>query len=493
MINVEKLLAQTGPGRMSNTAYDTAWVARLGEVRTTLSDRALGWVSEHQLEDGSWGAEHTFYYHDRVNCTLAAMIALTHRGRRANDRRQIDRGMQALERITAGATQGLMADPNGSTVGFEMIAPTLVVEAESLGILHRQGERILGRLARKRAAKLAALAGRRVSREVTVAHSAEMAGVDGQSLLDVDNLQEMNGSVGHSPSATAYFALQVRRQDERALSYLQSVVKDDGGAPNVAPFDVFEPAWVLWNLALPGLPSAAALKLCQPHLDALQQAWIPGRGVGIAAGYTPKDGDDTGLVYEVLAKYGRSVDLESVLAYEMAGYFRCFDLEADPSISANIHILGALRQAGYTGRHASVQKILSFLRQTRTPQGFWFDKWHASPYYATSHAVIACAGCDDELVRPAVDWLLSTQNTEGSWGFYQPTAEESAYALQALGVWRRNGRQVPQAAFRMGARWLEDHDGQPYPPLWIGKALYSPELVIESAIACALAMAEQKG
>jgi halimadienyl-diphosphate synthase len=70
MINVEseiqKLLKEIGPGRMSSTAYDTAWVARLGEVDQDLSNQAMEWLSENQLPDGSWGAKDIFYYHDRV-------------------------------------------------------------------------------------------------------------------------------------------------------------------------------------------------------------------------------------------------------------------------------------------------------------------------------------------------------------------------------------------------------------------------------------------
>src|SRR5574339_500503 len=198
---ITQLIEQIGPGHMASTAYDTAWVARLGEIDWNLSSRALAWLAEHQLPDGSWGAPAPMYYHDRVLCTLAAMIALSYRGRRGHDKVQIEHGKFALERITSRATEGLMADPNGATVGFEMIAPTLVAEAEKLGIIKRQGDRILGRLSRQRAKKLAFLKDHMISRHVTIAFSAEMAGLDGKHMLDNENLQEGNGSVGLSPSA----------------------------------------------------------------------------------------------------------------------------------------------------------------------------------------------------------------------------------------------------------------------------------------------------
>jgi len=112
---IHQLLKEIGPGRMSSTAYDTAWIARLGEMDWELSSRALNWIWENQLPDGSWGARESFYYHDRFISTLAAMIALTYLNKRQQDRKQIERGLLALEKIVAGAPRGLQADPNGAS------------------------------------------------------------------------------------------------------------------------------------------------------------------------------------------------------------------------------------------------------------------------------------------------------------------------------------------------------------------------------------------
>src|SRR6185436_3165605 len=174
-----ELIDKIGPGHMASTAYDTAWVARLGEIDWSLSSHALAWLAENELPDGSWGAPATMYYHDRVLCTLAAMIALSYRGRRGHDKVQIEKGKLALERIVGGATLGLQSDPNEATDGFEMIAPTLAAEAEKLGIIKRQGDRILGRLSKLRTKKLSFLQDNMISRNVTMAFSAEMAGTDG--------------------------------------------------------------------------------------------------------------------------------------------------------------------------------------------------------------------------------------------------------------------------------------------------------------------------
>lgn len=483
---ITQLIDQIGPGHMASTAYDTAWAARLGEIDWSISSRSLAWLAENQLPDGSWGASELMYYHDRVLCTLAAMIALHVRGRRGRDKAQIEKGKYALERIVGAATAGLQSDPNGATVGFEMIAPTLTAEAEKLGIIQNQGNRILGRLSKQRAKKLSFIQGKMISRHLTMAFSAEMAGVDGQHMLDVENLQEYNGSVGVSPSATAYFATYVRKGDPASLNYLHSILKPDGGLPNVAPFDVFEIAWTLWNLSLiPGLNLAGRLR---PHLAFLSKSWHPKVGVGFADGYSVKDSDDTGLVYDTLLRYGIEKDLGAVLSYEEKDHFRCFDLEANPSISANIHVLGALGQSGLNEKNASVNKILHFLWKARGQQPYWSDKWHSSRYYATSHAIIACAGLANHIVSESVEWILNTQNPDGSWGTYIPTAEETAYAIQALWVWNQKVDRIPKSVFKNGARWLKEHMYQPYPPLWIGKCLYGPNFVIHSAVVSALAL-----
>jgi halimadienyl-diphosphate synthase len=488
---VQKLLKEIGPGKMSSTAYDTAWVARLGEYDWELSNKAINWLCENQLFDGSWGAAQPFYYHDRVICTLSAMIALTYQGRRAKDRTQIEKGLLALERVTSGATQGLAADPNGATIGFEMIAPTLVAEAERLGIIKQQGERILGRMARLREIKMAKLAGRKINRMVTPAFSSEMAGNDGQAILDTDNLQEANGSVAHSPSATAYFARHLKPGDPRALAYLHEWAAPDGGIPDDDPFDVFEPAWVLWNLQLIPDFNARFCELYKPQLDRLQHNWDPQGGIAHAIEYTPKDSDDSALTFEMLTSFGRNVDIGGVLSYEEDEYFRCFALEANPSISANIHVLGAIRSAGFEREHPSVKKILKFLHRTRNDSGFWADKWHASPYYATAHAIIIVQNYDKQLCNNAIEWIVNTQNADGSWGFYSPTTEETAYAIQALCVWKRSNGKVPSECIERGLNWLIQHANPPYPPLWIGKALYAPELVVRSTILSAIQLGKQ--
>ncbi len=488
MRDVIGVLTEMGPGFMANTAYDTAWVARLWDIDFELSTNALEWICNNQLADGSWGAKEVFYYHDRVISTLSAMISLTHRGRRASDKRQIENGLYALEKIIDHATKGLSETPSGPTVGFELIAPTLVSEAERLGIIKQQGDRILGRLKKLREIKMSKLAGVTINRYITAAFSTEMAGIDSQNLLDIDNLQEPNGSVAYSPSSTAYFATYLKPGNNKALEYLHNV-SQDGGLPNFAPFDIFERCWVLWNFSLLENFTAEARNLIQSHIEYLKQRWINKAGIGFATGCVLYDSDDISVMQRVLLRFDEKTDIDVTLGYEEPRYFRCVQHEASPSVGVNVHILGALKLAGYEKDHPSIQKIINFLKTSQTNGGYWFDKWHISPYYITSHVVIECLDYEKELCEDAIRWILQTQNANGSWGYFGfPTAEETAFCLQALKFWRNNGYKVPQGRIEIATTWLKENCEPPYPWMWLAKTLYYPELIIQSSILTALAL-----
>jgi halimadienyl-diphosphate synthase len=83
-----------------------------------------------------------------------------------------------------------------------------------------------------------------------------------------------------------------------------------------------------------------------------------------------------------------------------------------------------------------------------------------------------------------VRWLIRTQRPDGSWGFSeQSTAEETAYCLQALLFWDKNVDHIDAGVLDFGVQYLLEHfQDQTHPPLWIGKSLYTPVQVVNSAI-----------
>jgi halimadienyl-diphosphate synthase len=487
--DARQMLAELGPGKRQGTIYDTAWLARTIDYNRELGGQAMDWLSMNQLPDGSWGAASPLSYHDRVICTLAAMIALHRHGRRARDQRQIEHGLAALTRLVRGATRGLTADPSAATVGFEWIVPTLVAEAESHGILQNQAGRILGRMAGYRAMFIAALHPGSIWRGSHLAYAAELAGKDHLELVDGERLQEMNGSVACSPAATAYFALEIKPGDAGAIAYLQRAAPQSL-APHRIPFELQERVHVLWNLSRADLDESIVV-LVRAHLAQLRALWQPGSGLGVSAECSAVEGELSCAGFELMARFGVAVDLGGVLSFEDLEYFRRYPVDPSTSVLTNAHALGALRQAGYDSQHPTVQKIFRYLERTRTADGFWNDSSHFSPYYATSKVVMVNAGWPAFDLVPSVQWIQQTCRANGSWGAYQPTAEETAYCLQALCVWKKSGGEVSGEMLRRGADWLKAHREVPHASLWIGKCLYSPDVIIRSAVLSALLMVEQ--
>jgi halimadienyl-diphosphate synthase len=141
-----------------------------------------------------------------------------------------------------------------------------------------------------------------------------------------------------------------------------------------------------------------------------------------------------------------------------------------------------------------LDKAVRYLERARTDGTFWFDKWHASPYYTTGHAILALRD-HPELTLAATRWTERTQRADGSWGHYGTgTAEETAYAVQALACQRQRGYAVDPRAVQRGAAFLErspERRARAYTPLWIGKTLYTPPIVVHSTVIGALALVEE--
>ena len=100
--------------------------------------------------------------------------------------------------------------------------------------------------------------------------------------------------------------------------------------------------------------------------------------------------------------------------------------------------------------------------------------------------MLAAQGIADELFACTGGWLLETQRPDGSWGQYEGTSEETAYALQALLTLRPAAPALESALARGAAYLAERFDDTDYPELWIGKGLYTPYAIVRSAIISAL-------
>ena len=483
--DARQLLNELDQTAMSNTAYDTAWIARVPSAidsSTPAFPEALDWLRRNQYPNGSWGAK-IEYYHDLIISTLAAIVALAKQRDGLQDAKAIRRGENYIQQNI----QNLHRDPY-DTVGFELILPTLLQEAQRLGLVLPYDR--CNKYDRMREEKLRLIPSEMFySREVTTAHSLEFMG----SELDLDragDIQEENGSFGNSPSATAYFLAECQ-DDPAARRYLSEVVNIGGGmAMPLHPVEIFNQSWVLYNLDLAGLLDELREE-AKVHLDSLHRAWDPQRGLGFSHQYSVPDLDDTAVVFKLLRQAGYEVNPSVFNAFERDNHFMCFPYERNPSMGVHVHLLDALRICpDYEHQPRLVDKTLNFYR-TRLRHADWFDKWHASPYYILCHAVIATLGYDNELAREMVNCILRGQRQDGSWGYFGPTSEETAYCLQALLMYHKQVDPVDRAVTYHAAQYLYDHyQLQEYPLLWIDKCLYTPQQIVRSAILSALWMYE---
>jgi halimadienyl-diphosphate synthase len=479
------ILSSVGDGEMSPCAYDTAWVARVpnpANPEEPLFPASYNWLLEHQRPDGSWGGAITFP-HDRVMTTLAALLALSN----SSFRRQESEIAARRAVVYLNRERPNLRDDVTETVGFELILPELVRQAKGLGIsLPYDDWEFVEALKADKLSRIPPIAV--YGAPTTLTHSLEYLGERLAPKL-VGRSRAPNGSYGASPSATAY--VQIHAPDEDAVAYLRSVpdVMTTGGVIDVYPINVFETAWVLQSLA----PLEDALPEYDEAARSLLGYWTP-EGVSFTDSGMATDADDSAVTIAVLRSRGLPSNPDVFSLFEGDQYFFCFPFERNQSVRANAGVLEALKLFESTPDHRRmILKLVHYLRGSPRGDQYWIDKWHASPFYATSRVIAALSGLDNALVRRSVQWVLDQQHENGAWGFGEGTAEETAYAVEALIAGRTADAalaSIVAPALADSVAYLVDQLFAPdRPELWVGKALYTPRKVVEAAIVGALAKA----
>ena len=482
---VDELLTSDLSQFAQATDYDTCWAARLTNPDGSLAyPHLLEALMERQHPDGSWGSR-TAYVHDRMISTLAVVLLLGLVGKRKRDREQGSAGVGYIWRQASRLEHDVQP-----TVGFEMILPALLAEGKELGLDLPYAQ--LQHYEARRAEKLSVLPARGLFKSKTTAlHSLE-AFAGRVDLDDASTLLLEDGSMAGSPSATAWFLGQFpdwRTRYPQSTAYLENLLRiNDSGLPAMAPCAIFARTWVLYYLYQGGLLDDRE-DLLRPHYRYLREHWHPG-GVGFSP-YMFPDSDDTSMTLLALHRAGYDVDGTPLLAYERDEHFAVFEYELHPSISANLHILEALETLPRSDRQRVRDKIIDYVFRERRPGGYWVDKWHGSVYYPTSQALMALLPHAPNRMDVSLNWLLSTQRTEGSWGQYAPTVEETALVLLPLLLYRRAGWPIPERPLRLAARYLLSNQGsceQDYTELWTAKVLYAPSSIIRSVTLAALGL-----
>ena len=487
--------------RMSPSIYDVAWILRLRLPDGSLfRPEYLNWLLERQHEDGSWGADIRYYHHDRIICTLACAVALS-------EQEQTPQIREAIRRSEVFMWQNahlMHRDPAFTElVGYELIFPSLMDDARARGMNIPDHNFGIGELKNE---KLRLIPPEMLySRNLTTVHSLEFLGLN-VSAAQLHNAVFDNGSLGNSPSATAFYLLACKRQGQTpnpaAWSYLERVLSRYDPTSYLHPFRNFEILWVLNNFMVNGGYELNHAWLTTNLLEKLEKD-VERRGVSLDDEFGIPDADCTSVAYYLLGLSGRYPDPTSLTQYEVPGekYFRTYHFERNVSVSTNIHALDALRlMPQYPGRDEVVENVTRMLLRRRRFNLFWTDKWHASPYYATAYALLTLVDGNAEIRRickDSIDWFSHSQRMDGSWGFFNKgSMEETAYAMLALQKAYDYG-MVREDILHRGAAYLVSmlekiNPQTDYEELWLGKCLYAPYDIVHSAILAALMGQEVK-
>ncbi|MFF2324894.1 MULTISPECIES: prenyltransferase/squalene oxidase repeat-containing protein [unclassified Streptomyces] len=460
--------------------------------------RRITYLLEQQAPDGSWGEGPLPY---RLLPTLSAVeaaLAVLRRGATS---------AEVTGRLTTAAHKGLdvlrslppvSAWPD--TAAAEILIPSLVAEInEKLDSLAAdEGMPGLGGLRLPvpdgfHGSAPAAVAKRYESADnlpVKFHHTFE--GMD--SYIPPTLVPDIEGLLGSSPAATAARAARSPAATAQAVADLTAVAQRyDGLFPEAAPLRVVERLWVAAALARAHLPAGAL-----PAIRGWAEEIYDPEGVRGAPGLMT-DADDTAMSVLVASLVGLPYDPAPLDLFHNGSHYDCYIGEDTGSVTANAHALQALMsylrrfptaEATYGPRAA---KLSDWLIGRQQPDGRWTDKWHASPYYATERCVTGLTrhgGHDaSKAVQAAAAWTADTQRADGSWGVWDSTVEETAYAVKIL---LNAATPTPQhtRALDLAESYLRaaSDPSHRHPALWHDKTLYAPTAVIEAEVLAAREM-----
>jgi halimadienyl-diphosphate synthase len=509
-------LADEPWGQVSASVYETGRLVALSPGLTG-HDRRVDHLLRTQRPDGGWGSPEPGYALVPTLSATDALLSTLRSGELGAEDVAATVGLRTLFRWLRGP--GALTGPDLPDLpAIELIVPSLVGSinrrldelrdppqaagwwpgAERLcspaGIDGTPLELIRGRLA----------SGRDVPQKLL--HALEIAGdaARGHPLIR----PETTGTVGASPAATAAWLGDRAEAGSPARRFLENAVRrHDGPVPCGLPVTVFERAWVIGWLARAGVPVPPPAELVESLA-----ASMGATGTAAAAGL-PQDADTTAGALYALALAGRPQPPDPLWTFEAGGtdgHFRTWPGEEGVSVSTNAHVLEAFGQYPRADgtpeaarRTETVVRVAEWLRDRQREDGSWDDRWHASPYYATSCAALALrsfGGRESEAaVDRAVRWVLDTQRPDGSWGHWAGTSEETAYAVQILlpaGRGQDSGGLADRR--RRSAALGCDHlvrspRGVEGPALWHDKDLYQPTAIVHAAILAALHLGHRDG
>ncbi|KAK3415798.1 hypothetical protein EUGRSUZ_H01472, partial [Eucalyptus grandis] len=356
-------------GKISTSAYDTAWVALVEDVGGNGNPQfpeALQWIANNQHPDGSWGDDLLFCPHDRILNTLACVVALKYWKIHPD---KCDKGMSFFkDNISKLAEE----KPEHMPIGFEVTFPSLIETAWKLEIEICDDSPVFREIYANRNTKLNKIPSDLLHQVPTsLLHSLEgMKELKWEKLLKLKNA---DGSFLFSPSATAFAFLQTR--DLNCLNYLsRTVQRFHGGVPNVYPVDLFEHLWAVDRLQRLGVSRyfKEEIKECMSYV---YRYWSD-KGISWARNSNVADIDDTSMGFKLLRLHGYEVSAEVFENFKSGKEFFSFmgQLIVPVTGMLNLYKASELIFPGEKILEDANRHAAKFLRRKQEANEL-FDKW----------------------------------------------------------------------------------------------------------------------
>ncbi|XP_057822889.2 copalyl diphosphate synthase 1 isoform X2 [Cryptomeria japonica] len=313
IVRIRRLFSETKSRQTSVSAYDTAWVAMvpsLEDSQLPQFPQSLSWIMNHQLWDGSWGLPDLPYIKDRLSHTLACIIAL----RTWNTGiKNVEMGLRFIRENIGKIASEDQHDP----IGFEIIFTAMLEEARGLGLDLPYGSSPIEQMLSKRYEIL-----KRIEIDQMNDYDQSLIFiVEGiRSMVDWNKVlrhQSKDGSLFHSPSATACALMHTRKSN--CLMYLKSMLETLGsGVPSVYPINVFTALSVVDRLESLGISRHFKCEIKQA-LDDVYRCWTENKIIeGISS---TSDIINSSVSFRILRWNGYDVSPDVFVSFLQDGSF----------------------------------------------------------------------------------------------------------------------------------------------------------------------------
>ncbi|KAF2798681.1 hypothetical protein K505DRAFT_232734 [Melanomma pulvis-pyrius CBS 109.77] len=450
----------------SPSLYDTAWLSMVpteSNKHARLFPQCLEIVLQTQQTDGTWPSYASPT--DGILVSLAALLSIaTLRARILSSSEEHQTYTQCIQRGTSGVQKLLHSwdVENSVHVGFELLVTAIIRQLEDFAIqVEFPGLAKLMNLYQEKISKSSPelLYG---SKETTLLHSIEaFVGVIEFQKISHHCSDEL-GIFG-SPAATAAYLTHSPEWDLRAERYLRRTVASYGGTgivPSAFPTALFEASWAISFMLSPiveesSFSSVDLSLVIEFFLEVMNQQ-------GSLVGFAPRileDADNTARSLLMLMRLGRvgyvaTVDIAPLVSkFESAKCFKTYELERNPSFSANCNVVLALLEIEHesNSQYASqIEKALTFLLGVvETGDRDITDKWNISSEYSYmllfEVIVLALKQYDaghlqaipqdiftnriPKTLCRTISQVLAGQKSDGSWGH---SLEATSYSILGL-------------------------------------------------------------